>query len=143
MQLLRYQHSFTPSWKLITLLSSLSVLILNKPAKRMRLKPRHDERLQRDSHLLAFLLFIVRYFLQQFHWCIDHSSAFMFLILPAHASPRLMMPPPPHDARKGHHYYTPPSQAEVFVYSSDAPCGHHGGGGGIIGWRVIMPRARI
>src|SRR5438874_1222746 len=77
MQLLRYRHSSTPSWKLITLLSSLSVLILNTVGKRMRLKPGHDERLERDSHLLAFLLFIVRYFPQPFH----------FLILPAHATP--------------------------------------------------------
>jgi len=34
----------------------------------------------------------------------------------------------PHDDRKGHHYYTPASQADVYVYSSDDPCGHHGVG---------------
>jgi hypothetical protein len=47
----------------------------------MRLKPRPDERLERDSHLLAFLLFIVRYFPQPFH----------FLILPAHATPPVFL----------------------------------------------------
>ena len=44
----------------------------------MRLKPRHDERLQRHSHLLAFPLFIVQYFPQQFHWCIEVGAVHFF-----------------------------------------------------------------
>src|SRR6266566_3832701 len=44
---------------------------------------------------------------------------------PTHSSIARIMMPRQHDDRKGHHYSTPASQADVFVYSSDDPCGHH------------------